>query len=207
MTTRMFHISDVHFGVENRSALAIVEQAVREERPDALICTGDLTQRAKHSEYAAAAQWFGGLGVPVVLEPGNHDMPYYNPIERFTDPYRRYRRLAEKVSGPQIKVLTSTSVATLRATNHRASQTTRAGSGSSKVSAWGTLTDSASHTATPMLNNAIFRNHSLERRSTSVMQSEMHLRKPLGNFTKLESPSICNSTPMPYMAPSRRGRI
>ena len=68
MTTRLFHISDVHFGVEDRCALEAVEQAVRDEKPDALICTGDLTQRAKHSEYAAAANWFGGLGVPVVLE-------------------------------------------------------------------------------------------------------------------------------------------
>ena len=87
MTTRMFHISDIHFGVEDRAALAAVEAAVRREKPDALICTGDLTQRAKHSEYAAAAEWFAALGVPVVLEPGNHDMPYYNLIERFTDPY------------------------------------------------------------------------------------------------------------------------
>ena len=93
MTTRLFHISDVHFGVEDRSALEAVEQAVLAEKPDAVVCTGDLTQRAKHSEYAAAAQWFGGLGVPVVLEPGNHDMPYYNLFERFTDPYRRFRRL------------------------------------------------------------------------------------------------------------------
>jgi len=98
MTTRLFHISDVHFGVEDRAALDAVAQAVRAERPDALICTGDLTQRAKHSEYAAAAEWFASLGVPVVLEPGNHDMPYYNMIERFTDPYRRYRRLAAKVA-------------------------------------------------------------------------------------------------------------
>lgn len=97
MTTRLFHISDVHFGVEDRSALEAVEKAVRAEKPDALICTGDLTQRAKHSEYAAAAQWFAELGVPVVLEPGNHDMPYYNLVERFTDPYRRYRRLETAV--------------------------------------------------------------------------------------------------------------
>ncbi|WP_299195827.1 metallophosphoesterase [uncultured Erythrobacter sp.] len=97
MTTRLFHISDVHFGVEDRCALEAVEQAVRDEKPDALICTGDLTQRAKDSEYAAAANWFGGLGVPVVLEPGNHDMPYYNLIERFTDPYRRYRKLEAAV--------------------------------------------------------------------------------------------------------------
>ena len=98
MTTRLFHISDVHFGVENRAALDAFARAVAEERPDAVVCTGDLTQRAKHSEYARAAEWFGALGVPVVLEPGNHDMPYYNPWERFTDPFRRYHRLRAAVA-------------------------------------------------------------------------------------------------------------
>ncbi|TAD82537.1 MAG: metallophosphoesterase [Sphingomonadales bacterium] len=93
MPTRLFHISDVHFGVEDRAALDSVAQAIALERPDAVVCTGDLTQRAKHSEYAAARNWFASLGVPVVLEPGNHDMPYYNPWERFSDPFRRYNRL------------------------------------------------------------------------------------------------------------------
>ena len=97
MATRLFHISDVHFGVEDARALEAAAQAVAHERPDAVVCTGDLTQRAKHSEYAAAQAWFAGLGVPVVLEPGNHDMPYYNPWERFTDPFRRYNRLRAAV--------------------------------------------------------------------------------------------------------------
>ena len=99
MTTRLFHISDVHFGVENREALAEVERAVERERPDLVVCTGDLTQRAKRSEYKSAAQWFASLGVPIWLDPGNHDMPYYNLLERFTDPYRRYRELKRKVAG------------------------------------------------------------------------------------------------------------
>jgi 3',5'-cyclic AMP phosphodiesterase CpdA len=99
MPTRLFHISDVHFGVEDRAALDAVARAIADERPDALVCTGDLTQRAKHSEYARAAEWFASLGVPVVLEPGNHDMPYYNPWERFTDPFRRYERLRAAVPG------------------------------------------------------------------------------------------------------------
>ncbi|MFN3294566.1 MAG: metallophosphoesterase family protein, partial [Gemmobacter sp.] len=99
MTTRLFHISDVHFGVEDGAALDAVARAVAEERPDAVVCTGDLTQRAKKREYARAQQWFAGLGVPVVLEPGNHDMPYYNPWERFTDPFRRYNRLRAAVEG------------------------------------------------------------------------------------------------------------
>ncbi len=99
MATTLFHISDVHFGTENRDALQAVADAIHAERPDALVCTGDITQRAKHSEYAAAARWFAALDLPIVLEPGNHDMPYYAPVERFTDPYRRFRALAARLDG------------------------------------------------------------------------------------------------------------
>lgn len=98
MTTRLFHISDVHFGVENREALESVAQAVHDERPDALVCTGDLTQRATRAQYAAAAQWFGQFDVPVWIDPGNHDMPYYNLWERFTRPYDRYNALRKAVA-------------------------------------------------------------------------------------------------------------
>lgn len=94
---RLFHVSDVHFGAEDLAALAWFEQAVRAERPDAVICTGDLTQRATHMQYAAAAGWFASLGVPVMVQPGNHDMPYYNLWERFRTPYGRYGVLAEAV--------------------------------------------------------------------------------------------------------------
>ncbi|MBV7265566.1 metallophosphoesterase family protein [Erythrobacter ani] len=93
MPTRLFHISDVHFGVEDPEAISVVERAVAAERPDVVLCTGDLTQRATKRQYADAAQWFRGLKVPILFDPGNHDMPYYNLWERFTDPYRRYRQL------------------------------------------------------------------------------------------------------------------
>jgi len=100
MSMRLFHFSDPHFGVENRSALASLAQAVSDEKPDALICTGDLTQRAKHSEYDAARDYFSQFDCPVVLCAGNHDMPYYNLWERMTDPYRRFRRLYAEVGSP-----------------------------------------------------------------------------------------------------------
>lgn len=98
MTTRLFHISDVHFGVENPAALDLVAKAVREERPDALVCTGDVTQRATRAQYRAAEQWFGQFEVPVWIDPGNHDMPYLNLWERFTRPYERYNALRECVA-------------------------------------------------------------------------------------------------------------
>ncbi|NVE95375.1 metallophosphoesterase family protein [Altererythrobacter lutimaris] len=98
MATRLFHISDVHFGVENRAALDAVARAIHDERPDALVCTGDLTQRATHKQYAAAAVWFEQFDMPVWLDVGNHDMPYYNLWERFSDPFRRFRKLHTAVA-------------------------------------------------------------------------------------------------------------
>lgn len=97
--SRIFHVSDVHFGAEDRAALAWFEAAVHSEQPDAVICTGDLTQRATHRQYAMAAEWFAALRVPVMLQPGNHDMPYYNLWERFRRPYGRYGVLERAVGG------------------------------------------------------------------------------------------------------------
>lgn len=94
---RLFHVSDIHFGVEHKDALQWFVEAVRVEMPDAVVCTGDLTQRATHRQFAQARTFFAGLDVPVVLEPGNHDMPYYNLWERFTQPYKRYGALAAAV--------------------------------------------------------------------------------------------------------------
>lgn len=88
---RLFHISDLHFGREDRLALDWVKAVVADERPDAVCVTGDLTMRARHREFAAANRWIGGISVPVTIEVGNHDMPYFNLVERFFAPYRRFR--------------------------------------------------------------------------------------------------------------------
>jgi 3',5'-cyclic AMP phosphodiesterase CpdA len=94
---RIFHISDIHFGLEDTDALAWVERCVASEQPDAIAVTGDLTMRARHCEFRAACQWIGDLGPPVTVEVGNHDMPYFNLIERFIDPYRRFRAIESLV--------------------------------------------------------------------------------------------------------------
>lgn len=93
----IFHLSDIHFGLEDQRALAWVRSCIAAERPAAVAITGDLTMRARHREYTAACEWIGALGVPVTVEVGNHDMPYFNPWERFTDPYRRYRAIEAMV--------------------------------------------------------------------------------------------------------------
>lgn len=95
-TTRklIFHLSDIHFGLEDNRALDWVKQEIAEKRPDAVAITGDLTMRARHREFTAATHWITSLDVPVTVEVGNHDMPYFNPAERFFAPYKRFKGMA-----------------------------------------------------------------------------------------------------------------
>ncbi|WP_338242016.1 metallophosphoesterase family protein [Aurantiacibacter hainanensis] len=99
MTDRklLFHLSDIHFGLEDNRALDWVMQEIAEKRPDAVAITGDLTMRARSREFEAACSWIKALDVPVTVEVGNHDLPYFNPIERFFDPYKRIRGISDKV--------------------------------------------------------------------------------------------------------------
>lgn len=95
--TRLFHVSDLHFGLEDPAALDWFAACVTRERPDAVLVTGDLTMRARAREFAAACDWIGALDVPVTVEVGNHDLPYFNPFARLFWPYRRIRRIAALV--------------------------------------------------------------------------------------------------------------
>lgn len=98
--TRLFHVSDLHFGREDKEAIAWFADMVRAEMPDAVICTGDLTMRARSREFEAAAKYLESLPVPVTVEPGNHDLPYFNPWDRFFSPYRRYFRVERLIERP-----------------------------------------------------------------------------------------------------------
>ncbi len=88
---KLFHVSDVHFGAEDPAAIAWFSDLVTVERPDAVIMTGDLTMRATKDEFQRGGDWLRSLGVPVTLEVGNHDIPYYwDPFRRLFAPYQRY---------------------------------------------------------------------------------------------------------------------
>jgi 3',5'-cyclic AMP phosphodiesterase CpdA len=94
----LFHVSDVHFGHEDREALDWFAREVADQRPDAVICTGDLTMRGTSREFGAAAQWLGSLAAPVSLIAGNHDMPYYwEMIARLRQPFARYEAMRKGV--------------------------------------------------------------------------------------------------------------
>lgn len=90
---KLVHASDVHFGkLHDGEALAIFREFLSRTEPDILVFSGDFTQRAKIREYKAAREFLVGLApLPVVVTPGNHDVPLYRVLERFVRPLRNYQ--------------------------------------------------------------------------------------------------------------------
>jgi len=89
---RILHLSDIHFGSENRDALdAVFELAVREPF-DLIAVTGDITQYGAVAEFAAAETWIKSLPGPLLITPGNHDTPWAGLISRLFMPFGRYER-------------------------------------------------------------------------------------------------------------------
>lgn len=99
--TKLFHVSDIHFGAEDPAAIDWFADRVAAEKPDAVIMTGDLTMRAKRREFEASGGWLRSLGVPVTVEIGNHDVPYYSdPLRRLFRPYTRYAAVERLIERP-----------------------------------------------------------------------------------------------------------
>lgn len=85
------HLSDIHFGRENTAAVAAVSRLAETEAFDLIVISGDITQLGKASEFAAAQAFVQALPHPVIVTPGNHDVPYATPGRLFA-PFHRYRR-------------------------------------------------------------------------------------------------------------------
>ncbi|MFC3606185.1 metallophosphoesterase family protein [Stutzerimonas tarimensis] len=94
--TTILQISDTHFGTEVPAVVDALEHHVREHPADLLILSGDITQRARRSQFEAARAAMqrlqqGGIGEMLVI-PGNHDIPLYDVLSRLFSPYGNYRR-------------------------------------------------------------------------------------------------------------------
>lgn len=86
------HLSDLHFGRVDITALDAVLRAVSEAKPDVVVVSGDLTQRARPDEFQEARRFLDALPHPQIVVPGNHDVPLYNLPRRLIRPFSRYRR-------------------------------------------------------------------------------------------------------------------
>jgi len=85
------HLSDIHFGRVDLTTIGPLTEAIFRVSPDLVAVSGDLTQRARRREFAAARAFLDGLTFPQLVVPGNHDVPLYNVYARFVTPLARYR--------------------------------------------------------------------------------------------------------------------
>lgn len=91
----LVHLTDLHFGCEDKQALAAAARYVDEHKPDAVIITGDISKDGLASELNDACAWMRELSAPVMLTPGNHDVPYYEMWGRIAYPWTRFNRAAD----------------------------------------------------------------------------------------------------------------
>ena len=88
----LVHLSDLHFGRTDPAVIEPLLATVASLRPDLVVVSGDLTQRAKAAEFKAARAFLDRLAPPRLVVPGNHDVPLYRVWERFLSPLGNYRR-------------------------------------------------------------------------------------------------------------------
>jgi 3',5'-cyclic AMP phosphodiesterase CpdA len=88
----LVHLSDLHFGRIDAAVIEPLLARVAAIRPDVVVVSGDLTQRAKAREFEAARAFLDRLPAPRLVVPGNHDVPLYRVWERFLSPLGKYRR-------------------------------------------------------------------------------------------------------------------
>jgi 3',5'-cyclic AMP phosphodiesterase CpdA len=100
---RIIQLSDLHFGRTDSAVVAALSRAVRELKPDVIVISGDLTQRAKRREFSEAKQFLSALPFPQVIVPGNHDISLYNVWRRFFRPLNRFNEIATPDNGQYIE--------------------------------------------------------------------------------------------------------
>lgn len=91
--TTLVQISDPHFGTEQAPVVEALVSLVKDLSPELIILSGDITQRARAREFAAAGAFVKRLGAAHILAiPGNHDLPLYDVLTRMSRPYAGFQR-------------------------------------------------------------------------------------------------------------------
>lgn len=104
------HLSDMHFGTELPEVVDDILSCLHLLRPDVIVLSGDITQRARAGEFRKAREFVDRLppGKRLIL-PGNHDLPL-NPLSRMLWPLGRFRntfgsQLEPSLDTPELLVI------------------------------------------------------------------------------------------------------
>jgi 3',5'-cyclic AMP phosphodiesterase CpdA len=120
--SRLLHLSDTHFGTEQPPVVEALVALASACRPDVVVFSGDITQRARRHQFDAAQRFCERLPpAPVLALPGNHDIPLYNLFARIFQPYAGYRRAFGPVLEPTLQAgdFLLVGVNTTRAARHK----------------------------------------------------------------------------------------
>ncbi|HET6756333.1 MAG TPA: metallophosphoesterase [Burkholderiales bacterium] len=91
--TLLLQVSDTHFGTEQPPVVEALLRLVREQAPDLMVFSGDITQRARRRQFRAAKIFVDRISLPTIVLPGNHDIPLFNLIARIFYPYANHQRV------------------------------------------------------------------------------------------------------------------
>jgi 3',5'-cyclic AMP phosphodiesterase CpdA len=108
--TTIYHISDLHFGRERPALVDALIDQINTHAPELVAVSGDLTQSARRREFAATRDFLARLEPPVLVVPGNHEVPDWDLIRRLFRPWQRYGRyitqdMYPRYSSPRLAVL------------------------------------------------------------------------------------------------------
>ncbi|MFX0070229.1 MAG: metallophosphoesterase family protein, partial [Candidatus Hermodarchaeota archaeon] len=88
----IIQISDLHFGSRefHEGCLLNIIDYINDYKPDAVICTGDITHKAKKIQYEGISSYLNEIKVPMLIVPGNHDVKNNGIVffERYIGPRR-----------------------------------------------------------------------------------------------------------------------
>jgi 3',5'-cyclic AMP phosphodiesterase CpdA len=121
MSLRILHVSDLHTGARHSTQDATFGLAlaalIEQVDPALVVASGDLAHRGTAAQQIHAAQFLHGLGRPLLVVPGNHDVAYTLP-GRLTHPWRSFRSVWETtepvVSAPGLHAVGLNSACPLR---------------------------------------------------------------------------------------------
>ena len=88
----LVHLSDLHTGRIDPILLDALVVTINRLAADLVVFSGDLTQRARTSQFREARAFLDALTAPALVIPGNHDVPLWNVARRFLQPLDRYKR-------------------------------------------------------------------------------------------------------------------
>jgi 3',5'-cyclic AMP phosphodiesterase CpdA len=89
---RVLHVSDLHAGTaEEPEVEAALRALCADAHPELVVATGDLTHRNGAEQHARAAALLRSLDRPLLVIPGNHDIPMLPPA-RYTRTFTAFRR-------------------------------------------------------------------------------------------------------------------